>query len=53
MIRSQAGIGWRATLSAVELCGGEREIIWNIDLLPVVRYELYDKVQKQMRDVRH
>lgn len=27
MIRSQAGIRWRATLSAVQLCGGEREII--------------------------
>lgn len=27
MISSQAGTGWRATLSAVTLYGGEREII--------------------------
>lgn len=26
-ISSQAGIGWRATLSAVELYGGEREMM--------------------------
>lgn len=31
-ISSQAGTGWRAPLSAVELYGGEREIICNIDL---------------------
>lgn len=31
VISSEAGIGWRATLSAVELYGGEREIIWDMD----------------------
>ena len=33
MTGPQAGAGWCATLSAVQWCGGEREVTGNIDFV--------------------